>query len=137
MAVELGKTSIGTLFRQKREEKGVSLKEVENIISIRAAHLEALEEDRLHDQLSTVYVQGFTRQYGQYLGLDLQELYKYYPHLFQEADQHYEFSYGIGTLESRGNTPKRLTRKELAIWVCAFLSLALLGWFVAKWFSLF
>ena len=38
---------VGQLFKGKREEKNLSLKEVENTTSIRVNYLEAIEEGRI------------------------------------------------------------------------------------------
>mgnify|MGYP001756798033 FL=1 len=46
---------VGQLFKGKREEKNLSLKEVENTTSIRVNYLEAIEEGRIEKFLSSVY----------------------------------------------------------------------------------
>src|SRR3989344_4252739 len=70
---------LGSRFRAKREEMNLSLKEVENATSIRAIYLQAIEEGRVHQFLSSVYALGFMRQYASFLGFEPERLGKEYP----------------------------------------------------------
>ena len=71
-----GVNKMGDLFRSKREEMSLSLKEIENATSIRILYLQAIEEGRIHQFLSSVYALGFIRQYGQFLGFEMERLSK-------------------------------------------------------------
>jgi len=51
-------------------EKSISLEDAAKATHIRAAHLLALEEDRLEDLPSMTQARGFIRLYADYLGLD-------------------------------------------------------------------
>jgi cytoskeletal protein RodZ len=94
--------AIGQTFKGKREEMNLSLKEVENATSIRKAYIEAIEEGTGEKFLSPVYVVGFIKQYATFLGIDVNKLITDHPEAFQVKPQQQEFSYGIGTLETRG-----------------------------------
>ena len=50
---------VGEIFRAKREEKKISLKEVESSTSIRMSYLSAIEEGRTDAFHSTFYLYGF------------------------------------------------------------------------------
>ena len=71
-----GLKKIGDKFRSKREEMSLTLKEVENATSIRMLYLQAIEEGRVTQFLSTVYALGFIRQYASFLGFDMDRLTK-------------------------------------------------------------
>ena len=55
---------VGEIFRSKRAEMNMSLKEVENATSIRSSYLEAIEEGNMEQTLSSVYTLGFIKQYA-------------------------------------------------------------------------
>jgi len=63
-------SSLGTVLRKEREKQGRTLKEVSDALNIKTAYLEALEKDSYDDIPGVVFVKGFTRNYGNYLGLD-------------------------------------------------------------------
>jgi type II secretory pathway pseudopilin PulG/transcriptional regulator with XRE-family HTH domain len=64
---------IGRILEQAREERGLSLHEVEQATKIRARYLKELERENF-DVLPAVYVQGSLRTYADYLGLDTEAL---------------------------------------------------------------
>lgn len=101
--------TIGQSFKDKREEMNLSLKEVENATSIRAAYIEAIEGGMGEKFLAPVYVVGFIKQYATFLGVDPDKLNADNPEAFHITPQNQEFSYGIGTLETRG-LPKGSSR---------------------------
>jgi len=61
---------IGEMLKEKRRELNLSLKEAENATSIRMGHLKAIEEGDMDQLISSVYAQGFIRQYATFLGFD-------------------------------------------------------------------
>ncbi len=61
---------LGEMLKQAREERGLSLDEVEKATHIRRQFLEALEENNLKAMPSPVAARGFIRNYADYLGLD-------------------------------------------------------------------
>lgn len=63
-------SSLGTILRKEREKQGRTLKEVSDALNIKTEYLEALEKDTYDDIPGVVFVKGFTRNYGNYLGLD-------------------------------------------------------------------
>jgi cytoskeletal protein RodZ len=60
----------GSILRQTREEKKLSLDQVFNAIKIRVNYLQALENDQLDLLPSRAQARGFIRLYASYLGLD-------------------------------------------------------------------
>jgi cytoskeleton protein RodZ len=61
---------LGQLLREARENKGLSIAEVEEDTKIRQAQIEALEEDDYAKLPSAIYLKGLLGTYAQYLGLD-------------------------------------------------------------------
>jgi cytoskeletal protein RodZ len=64
----------GELLKEARQNKGVSLEEVEEELRIRKKYLQALEEEDFSIMPPKVYVKGFLRNYAIYLDLDPEEV---------------------------------------------------------------
>lgn len=94
---------LGDLFKTKRKELNLSLKEVENATSIRVSHLESIEEGKSDAFLSPVYMLGFMRQYASFLGIDGEKIIREHPEAQRLGKKSHDFAYGIGTLEKRGS----------------------------------
>ena len=69
---------LGEYLRQMRESRGVSLEEVARATRVNIRYLRALEEGQYDVLPPEVYVRGFLRAYGEYLGIDPEELYARY-----------------------------------------------------------
>lgn len=70
---------IGSIFRQEREKKQLTLKDVENETNIRTLYLEAIENENYKSIRGEVYLKGFIKTYAKALGLNPDEmLSKYY-----------------------------------------------------------
>lgn len=76
---------LGTILRETRESLGLSIEQAEQETRIRRVFLEALEEERFDQLPGDVYVRGFIRNYGRYLGLDPQELLPLYRAFISEG----------------------------------------------------
>ena len=77
---------IGEDLKRIREEKGLSIYDVERDTKIKATFIEAIEKEAFDKIPGRVYVKGFIKNYAKYLGVDytgyLQEINK----LFQEGN---------------------------------------------------
>ena len=93
---------IGSKLRLKREEMGISIKEVENSTSIRQPYIDAIEKGSSAQFLSKVYMQGFMRQYAKYLSVDISQYEENMD--TEQVEGTHDFAYGIGTLEVRGSS---------------------------------
>lgn len=125
---------IGDIFKERRKEMNVSLKEAENATSIRMGYLQAIEEGEMQKLISPVYAQGFLRQYAIFLGVDGEKIIRENPEIFAKA-QAQEFSYGIGTLEVRGNPGAGIKWFPNALWASALVLVCICAWFMAKFFE--
>lgn len=123
---------VGDVFRAKRKEMNLSLKEVENSTSIRSTYLEAIEEGAIHEYISGVYALGFMKQYAQFLGLDIEEMIRENPVTFRMPAEKHEFNYGIGTLEARGSMGGGVKWLPNLIWAGAAALLLVAAWYLAK-----
>ena len=123
---------IGEMFRTKREEMNLSLKEIENATSIRQTYLQAIEEGHISQFLSPVYALGFVRQYATFLEIDGEKLIQDHPEAFKMPRQQQEFSYGIGTLESRGNPTGGVRSIPQLVWGAVGVGVLIAAWYFAK-----
>ncbi|MEI8300636.1 MAG: helix-turn-helix domain-containing protein [Chlamydiota bacterium] len=123
---------LGLVFKTKREEKNLTIKEVENSTSIRSNYLEAIEEGRVKQTLSSVYILGFIRQYATFLGLEVDRIMVDYPNVFKVQAQKHDFAYGIGTLEVRGSLGGGVKWLPNLIWAGASAIILVLLWYFAK-----
>lgn len=71
-------TQIGHQLRQARESKGVTLVQVAREIRLDVRYLEALEAADFEHLPGPVFVRGYLRSYGRYLGLDPEPLVAVY-----------------------------------------------------------
>lgn len=69
---------VGTILREARLAKGLTIAEVEKSINIRSYYLEAIEDDNYEKTPEEVFVKGMIRNYGNFLGLDGLELVNIY-----------------------------------------------------------
>ncbi len=69
---------IGNLLYTERKKKGLEIEDVEQATGIRRAYLNALEQGQYEVLPGEVYVKGFLRNYGNYLGLDGTHLVQLY-----------------------------------------------------------
>jgi cytoskeletal protein RodZ len=123
---------MGESFRLKREEMSLSLKEVENATSIRIMYLQAIEEGRVQQFLSTVYALGFIRQYASFLGFDQERLSKDYPEAFRMPSEKQDFAYGIGTLEARGSPQGGVRWLPNLVWSVGVVLIGAAAWYFGK-----
>lgn len=128
---------VGDLFKTKRQEMNLSLKEVENATSIRMLYLKAIEDGTVDKFLSQVYILGFVKQYASFLGIDGEKVIKDYPLAFNQVVEKPEFDYGIGTLEVRNSHGHSSRTLPNAVWIAVGISALIGAWFFARAIGLF
>ncbi|MEI6531447.1 MAG: helix-turn-helix domain-containing protein [Chlamydiota bacterium] len=136
MSAEIERKAFGEIFAKRRKEMNLSLKEVENAISIRLNYLQAIEEGHVGKLISPVHAQGFIKQYATFLGVDGDQVIKEGGRSLQMPHLKQEFSYGIGTLEARGSQSGGVKWLPNALWALAGLAILTCAWLVAKYFDL-
>jgi cytoskeletal protein RodZ len=70
---------IGAALRRRREDKQISLEQIESITRIRQSFLRAIEAGNLDKLPEPVYIRGFIKQYAEALDLDSAELANSFP----------------------------------------------------------
>lgn len=65
-----GTVPIGGILERTRQERGLSLRDVEDATKIRTRYLDGLEREDLSVLPDAIYVQGFLKTYANFLGLD-------------------------------------------------------------------
>jgi cytoskeletal protein RodZ len=128
---------IGAVFRSRRKELNLSLREIENSTSIRSGYLEAIEEGSIHQFISGVYAMGFMKQYANFLGLDMDSMVHENPHAFRMPQEKHDFAYGIGTLEVRGSMGGGVKWFPNLLWALASAVVLVGAWFFAKYLGVF
>ncbi len=122
---------LGDSLKQRRKERNLSLKEAENATSIRMNFLQAIEEGEISKLISPVYAQGFIKQYSSFLGIDSDKVYREHPEIFGKPEVQ-DFSYGIGTMEMRGNPGASVKWVPNVIWISAFVLVLAAAYFFAR-----
>lgn len=126
--------ALGDIFKQRRKDMNLSLKEVENATSIRMSQLQAIEEGDMSKLISPIYAQGFVMQYAAFLGVDGEKIVKENPEIFIRSSLQ-EFSYGIGTLEVRGNPGAGIKWLPNVVWIVMFILILIIAWAMARFFE--
>ena len=72
---------LGDFLRQAREEKGVTLEEIQSRTKIRRRYLEALEEGEFRIIPGEVYLRGFLQNYAEAVGLQPRQVLEFYDRL--------------------------------------------------------
>ena len=65
---------VGDVLRERREELGLDLDEIGEMLRIKPAYLGSLEQGRTHDLPGPTYAIGFVRAYAEFLGMDAEPL---------------------------------------------------------------
>lgn len=132
---------LGEVFKERRKERNLSLKEVENATSIRIGYLEAIEEGHFGKLISPIYAQGFIKKYAAFLELDGERLIAENPYLnrilTERVPEKQEFTLGIGTLEMRGTPAGEVKWLPNVLWIGGSVLAILVGWFLARFFGVF
>lgn len=124
---------VGAMFKAKRKDLNLTLKEIENSTSIRTSYLEAIEEGRVSQFISGVYAIGFMKQYGTFLGIDIERLMRENPHAFKMPIEKQEFTYGIGTLEARGSVGGGVKWFPNLLYAGVAAAIIVAAWYLAKY----
>lgn len=121
---------LGKKIRQKREELGLSLKDVHEGTKIRTQFLEGIERGDYSNFPGNVYIRGFIRTYLQYIGVN--ELWNdFLPILSEEGEK----SCSEETVVGSCTPPAKGFKPASRFWIFVILLLVVMGssWYV--WFS--
>lgn len=122
-------SNLGQILRSKREERGITIKDVEKVLSIRAKYLEALEAGDYEVIPGEVYVKGFLRNYANYLGLNVEEIVQLY-----KGEKQSEANTETNMMEERSRVSKAKSAKgpglALSIGLAVLLFIAGISYFL-------
>ncbi len=80
----MGSYLAGEVLRKKREELGIDIREVSELLRIKADYLTSIEEDKFEKLPVAVYTIGYIRSYAVYLHVDPEPIISFYTgHLSQ------------------------------------------------------
>ena len=126
--------NLGELLRDEREKKGLSLKEIENAISIRTLYISAIEEGNYNIIPGEVYLKGFIRNYANYLGLNGQEMVDLYRRSQNPVAENLPVA--SDSVENPAIHAKQITNNNSAKWlIISMLSVCVVGlawWLLAS-----
>jgi cytoskeleton protein RodZ len=111
--------SLGTTLRQARIARDLSLEQVSTELRIEVQQLEALEQDRFERIGVPVFIKGYVRQYGTFLGLDVRDL----------LAQYYKQNSLKEIQIQPSKTIKLRDERQITVWIVA--TLILVGLFIA------
>lgn len=112
---------LGNEIRRIREEKGLTLEDVTEVVKIRTNFLEDIENGNFDNFPSGVYVRGFVRSYLRFLGAE--ELWgQYKPYLYSE-DIVDTSDLVLGTL----SPPTKGFKHHSRVWLIVVLVVAITG----------
>lgn len=106
----VGTLTLGEKLKKMRSDKRVSLNEISRATKIRVEYLQWLEEGKYDELPADVYVRGFLKSYGEFLGVDENNLVRLY-----------EKEKGIKRNLEKGKTPKKESLKIKPINISAFV----------------
>lgn len=95
-----GQKELGEILKSARLKKGLCLKSLEAKTSIRQSYLEAMESGNFKF-LSHVYMHGFIQKVVESVSLDIDQIKKDYPQVFEKKVQEADFDYGLAGIEER------------------------------------
>lgn len=121
--------TVGQILKETREEKLLSLDEVEKATKIRKELLQALENDRYDLLPPPTFVQGFIKNYARYLSIDSGKLLAIYRREFAES-KHQPYvmdAFANPNKEHFSITPGKI--------LGGVITLIILSFFVYLWFQ--
>ncbi|MBT3393550.1 MAG: helix-turn-helix domain-containing protein [Waddliaceae bacterium] len=120
--------NMGDIFKRKRNEMSLSLKEVENATSIRTNYLQAIEKGSIANIISHVYAKGFIQQYAIFLGLDGDSILREYKDIFGEDKK-----VSPKPMEFVHDTNDNVKRLPNAVMVGGSILVLIAAWYLAKY----
>jgi cytoskeleton protein RodZ len=112
---------VSLTLRLARERAGYEIKDVAEVLRIRAAHLEAIEAGRFKNLPGPTYITGFLRSYADFLGLDRDEIVSRYREEIGAAGRQ-KLSFPVPSYEGR------MPRAWLIVVALIVVGLAYGGW---------
>lgn len=126
--------TVGSILKDAREAKKLSLEHVEQATKIRRRFLESLEADEYHALPSLAYAKGFVKNYAQYLGLDTATVMAFFRRQTLEVPRSSLFPKGMA--EPLNRPFLRLTPSRFLAIIMGLLGILFLSYFGAQYWRL-
>ncbi|MBI2022409.1 helix-turn-helix domain-containing protein [Candidatus Daviesbacteria bacterium] len=120
--------TVGQILKDSREAKHYKLEDIEKHTKIRIELLEALESDNYSKLPPSTFIQGFIKNYGKFLGLDIEKLLAVFRRDY-ESKKHPPII--LESFKNPISTRKFNITPQRALGVV--ISLVVLGFFVYLW----
>ncbi len=78
--------SVGSLLKQTREKKKLSLKEAEKHIKVRQKYITSIESDNWDIFSSKIYIEGILKNYARYLELDERKVIAFFRREYEKKE---------------------------------------------------
>jgi len=117
--------ALGERFRAAREARGLSLSDVAEQIRIRSVYLAAIEDENWSTIGAPVYIRGFLRTYGRFLGLDTEEIVSEFNGTTPEPAVSTTSASQKGTFLNEPPPPRHLSP---LLWVASVVAVALIAY---------
>jgi cytoskeletal protein RodZ len=79
--------SVGEIFKQSREKKGLTIQDVEKEIRVRSIFLKAVEENDWSVFSSKIYIDGIITSYAKLLGLDSKKILAFFRREYEKTEE--------------------------------------------------
>ncbi|MBL7159478.1 helix-turn-helix domain-containing protein [Candidatus Microgenomates bacterium] len=112
----------GKILKQKRQEKGLNLEQVEKKIKIKQKYLKLLEEDNFDKLLSEIYARGFIKNYAEFLGLSSAKILALFRRQFKEKQEKSSLLQKPSERSFFQITPKKIKKGLILILLLLFFS---------------
>ncbi|GAA3631632.1 hypothetical protein GCM10022297_08430 [Lactobacillus hamsteri] len=104
---------IGEKLRSAREEKGLSIEDIEKATKIQSRYLTAIEQNDFDKLPGDFYVRAFIRQYAQIVGLDGKELLSEY---HQDVPESKPDEYVENSIDNKSEEVRETTDNKKNLW---------------------
>lgn len=124
--------TVGQLFKEERLKKGFTLEQVEKATKIRLKFLEAIEDDDYKKMPASPYIQGFVKNYSDFLGLKSHTILALFRRQFTLKERQRKERLEEPLTESRW----RITPNKVMLVAVILLIIALFSYFYTQYHAL-
>ncbi len=114
--------TVGDLLKKARQEKELTLQQVEKQTRIRSKYLKSIEQNNWKEFPSKVYISGLIRSYAKFLGIDPAKAIAYFRRDYEKIEE-VKFRKHIPSLHLLPET------KKIVIGVLTIVFLSFIGYF--------
>ncbi len=123
--------SIGTIFKEEREKKKVSIEEVSKITKLSKSIILAIENDNFEDLPGGFFNRGILRTYAEFLEIDSKKILEMYEKTFRKREEN-----GNKILKVKENFKPIFFSKKMVILIITLIILLFFIWLlIPKGFS--